>query len=56
MSRSDSVVARYVHRKSNRSGPFMAVNCGAISEHLAESELFGFEAGSFTGASSRREG
>jgi len=50
------LVARYVHRKSNRSGPFMAVNCGAISEHLAESELFGHEAGSFTGASSRREG
>ena len=50
------LVARYVHRKSNRPGPFMAVNCGAISEHLAESELFGHEAGSFTGASSRREG
>src|SRR3984957_20416063 len=48
--------ARYVHRKSNRSGPFMAVNCGAISEYLAGSELFGHEAGSFTGASSRREG
>jgi DNA-binding NtrC family response regulator len=50
------LVARHVHRKSNRSGPFLAVNCGAISEHLAESELFGHEAGSFTGASSRREG
>jgi DNA-binding NtrC family response regulator len=50
------LVARYIHRKSNRSGPFLAVNCGAISEHLAESELFGHEAGSFTGANSRREG
>jgi transcriptional regulator with PAS, ATPase and Fis domain len=50
------LVARYIHRKSGRKGPFLAVNCGAISEHLAESELFGHEAGSFTGANSRREG
>jgi DNA-binding NtrC family response regulator len=50
------LVARYIHRKSTRTGLFLAVNCGAISEHLAESELFGHEAGSFTGASSRREG
>jgi DNA-binding NtrC family response regulator len=49
-------VARYIHWKSNRSGPFSAINCGAIAEHLAESELFGHEAGSFTGASARREG
>ena len=50
------LVARYVHRQSKRSGPFLAVNCGAISEHLIESELFGHEAGSFTGAGARREG
>jgi transcriptional regulator with PAS, ATPase and Fis domain len=50
------LVARYIHQKSARSGPFCAVNCGAISEHLAESELFGHEAGSFTGAHGRREG
>jgi DNA-binding NtrC family response regulator len=50
------LVARYVHRKSGRTGPFLAVNCSAISEHLAESELFGHESGAFTGANSRREG
>jgi DNA-binding NtrC family response regulator len=50
------LVARHVHHLSGRTGPFLAVNCGAISEHLAESELFGHESGSFTGAVGRREG
>jgi DNA-binding NtrC family response regulator len=50
------VLARRVHALSGRKGPFVGVNCGAISEHLAESELFGHEAGSFTGATARREG
>ncbi|WP_245746716.1 sigma-54 interaction domain-containing protein [Paraburkholderia lycopersici] len=50
------LVARHVHRLSHRTGPFLAVNCGAITEQLAESELFGHEAGSFTGAAGRREG
>jgi DNA-binding NtrC family response regulator len=50
------LVARQIHQMSGRSGPFAAVNCGAINEHLAESELFGHEAGSFTGANTRREG
>lgn len=50
------LVARHVHRKSGRTGPFLAVNCSAISEHLAESELFGHESGAFTGANARREG
>jgi transcriptional regulator with AAA-type ATPase domain len=50
------LIARHVHRLSGRAGPFVAVNCGAISEHLAESELFGHEVGAFTGATARREG
>ena len=50
------LVARHIHQLSGRSGPFVAVNCGAINEQLAESELFGHEAGSFTGAVGRREG
>jgi len=45
------VVARTVHDLSRRrSNPFLAVNCGAISPHLVESEIFGHEKGSFTGA------
>lgn len=50
------LVARHIHLLSGRRGPFLAINCGAISEQLAESELFGHEAGSFTGAVGRREG
>lgn len=48
-------VAKYIHKHSARSKkPFIAVNCGAIPENLVESELFGYEKGSFTGA--RQEG
>jgi DNA-binding NtrC family response regulator len=50
------LVARHIHQLSGRKGPFVAVNCGAISEQLAESELFGHEIGAFTGATTRREG
>ncbi|AXQ28481.1 sigma-54-dependent Fis family transcriptional regulator [Solimonas sp. K1W22B-7] len=50
------LVARQVHQLSGRTGPFVAVNCGAISEQLADSELFGHEPGAFTGATGRREG
>jgi DNA-binding NtrC family response regulator len=50
------LVARHIHQLSGRKGPFLAVNCGAITENLAESELFGHEAGAFTGAAGRREG
>ncbi len=45
------LVAETIHTLSRRhSKPFLAVNCGAISQHLIESELFGHEKGSFTGA------
>src|SRR5947208_9375693 len=51
------VLARYVHTRSNRAKkPFICVNCAAIPEHLLESELFGHEKGSFTGAVGRRIG
>src|SRR5499427_2173625 len=51
------VIARYVHAKSSRARKsFISINCAAIPENLLESELFGHEKGSFTGAIARRIG
>jgi len=50
------LVARHIHRESHRSGEFVAVNCGALSQSLAEAELFGHQAGAFTGATETRVG
>ena len=51
------LVARMIHQQGPRaSGPFVPVNCGAIPEHLMESEFFGYKKGSFTGAVSDKEG
>jgi sigma-54-specific transcriptional regulator len=50
------LVARHLHRESRRKGDFIAVNCGALSPTLAEAELFGHQAGSFTGATETRAG
>ncbi len=50
-------VAESIHRESPRNkGPFIVVDCGAVPHDLLESELFGHEKGSFTGAVNRREG
>jgi two-component system response regulator FlrC len=51
------VVARFIHDRSARTaGPFIAINCAAIPEHMLEAMLFGHEKGAFTGAHQMREG
>jgi len=51
------VVARFLHRASSRpDGPFVALNCAALPEHLLEAELFGYERGAFTGATQSKPG
>lgn len=50
------LVARSIHERSGRPGPFVAVNCGSIPAELIESDLFGHVKGAFTGAHQSREG
>ena len=51
------LIARAIHRKSNRAdNPFIRVNCGVLNDNLLESELFGHEKGSFTGAVKQKKG
>jgi len=51
------VIARLIHQASPRKhGPFVAINCAALPEHLLESELFGYERGAFTGAQQSKAG
>jgi len=50
------LIARHVHTSSGRQGPFLAVNCGAFSDTMIEAELFGHEAGAYTGATQARSG
>jgi DNA-binding NtrC family response regulator len=48
------LIARFIHNNSSRAdGPFITVNCGAIPKEIAESELFGYERGAFTGATDK---
>ncbi|MEA3545928.1 MAG: sigma-54 dependent transcriptional regulator [Thermodesulfobacteriota bacterium] len=50
------VVAHAIHNLSGRTGPFVAINCGALPETIFESEIFGHQAGAFTGAVKKRIG
>jgi transcriptional regulator with GAF, ATPase, and Fis domain len=50
------IAAERIHALSGRAGPFVPVNCSAIPAELAESQLFGHQAGAFTGATQRRDG
>jgi two-component system, NtrC family, response regulator AtoC len=50
-------IARYIHDQSKRvNGPFFSINCAAVSPELAESELFGYESGAFTGSKGSKRG
>ncbi len=51
-----SLIAQVIHTMSNRSGPFVEVNCASVPDNLLESEFFGHEKGAFTGAISSRKG
>ncbi|HIJ60692.1 MAG TPA: sigma-54-dependent Fis family transcriptional regulator [Nitrospirae bacterium] len=51
-----SLISKVIHHLSKREGPFVELNCAAIPENLLESELFGYEKGAFTGATSSKKG
>ncbi len=52
-----SLLAQWIHTSSNTDNkPWLSINCGAVAESVAESELFGYERGAFTGASQRKQG
>jgi len=51
-----SLIARAIHKLSQRKGPFVEVNCASVPEHLLESEFFGHEKGAFTGAIASKKG
>ncbi|MBU9854406.1 sigma-54-dependent transcriptional regulator [Rahnella bonaserana] len=50
------LVAKCIHDLSERTGPFVALNCGGVPEHLFDSEIFGHDSGAFLGASKQRIG
>jgi len=51
-----NLIAKEIHRRQNEREPYLTINCSAIPENLIESEYFGHEKGTFTGADARREG
>src|SRR5207245_5334423 len=53
----EELAARAIHEQSGRAtGPFVSIDCGALTEALLESELFGYERGAFTGANQKKKG
>ncbi len=50
------LVAKLIHKHSGRKGPFVDINCASLPSELVEAELFGYEKGAFTGATSRKKG
>lgn len=51
-----NIIAKMIHRRALGTAPFVRLNCGALPEHLIEAELFGYEKGAFTGATTARRG
>ncbi|MBN1619085.1 sigma-54-dependent Fis family transcriptional regulator [candidate division WOR-3 bacterium] len=51
-----TLIAKIIHKKSGKKGPFVSVNCAALPENLVEAELFGYKKGAFTGADNDKKG